>query len=239
MKERVHSIDIVRGLIMIIMTLDHTRDFLHVPDSPLNMQTTTVILFFTRWVTHFCAPTFVFLSGVSAFLAGQKRSKKELSLFLLKRGAWLILSDLLIISLLFTFDPLYHVVVLEVLWAIGFGMILLALLIHTPMRVIAITGLIIILGHNLLDYVQLPQNGLTGDLSKLFVSALGAVIPLGGNRSVAVLYAALPWAGIMLLGYVFGTIYKTGFNGERRRKILLLSGTLMLPSNLRHCCLCR
>src|ERR1700709_447023 len=118
MKERIHSIDIVRGLIMIIMTLDHSRDFLHLPaPSPLNMQTTTVILFFTRWVTHFCAPTFVFLSGVSVFLAGQRRSKKELSLFLLKRGAWLILSDMLIITFLFTFDPLYHVVVLEVLSA--------------------------------------------------------------------------------------------------------------------------
>src|SRR5579863_5440995 len=147
---------------MVIMTLDHSRDFLHYPGpSPLNMQTTTVILFFTRWITHFCAPTFVFLSGTSAFLAGQRRSKKELSLFLLKRGAWLILSDMLIISFLFTFDPLYHVVVLEVLSAIGFGMIILALLIHAPLRVIAITGLIIIFGHNLLDYVQLPENGLT------------------------------------------------------------------------------
>jgi uncharacterized membrane protein len=95
MKERFHAIDIIRGLIMVIMALDHTRDFLHTPSSPLDMQTTTVILFFTRWVTHYCAPTFVFLSGVSVFLAGQRRSKKELSLFLLKRGVWLILSDLL------------------------------------------------------------------------------------------------------------------------------------------------
>jgi uncharacterized membrane protein len=226
MKERIHSIDIVRGLIMIIMTLDHSRDFFNIPGpSPLNMETTTVILFFTRWVTHFCAPTFVFLSGVSVFLAGQKRSKKELSLFLLKRGAWLILSDMLIISFLFTFDPLYHVVALEVLSAIGFGMIILALLIHTPTRVIAILGLIIILGHNLLDYARLPENGLTGGLIKLFVSASGgATIPLGVNRMVVVLYAAIPWAGIMLLGYTFGAVYKTGFNGERRRRILLISG---------------
>src|SRR3569833_2069398 len=123
MKQRIHSIDIIRGLIMVIMTLDHVRDFLHTPGpSPLNMQTTTVILFFTRWITHFCAPTFVFLSGTSAFLAGQRRSKDELSQFLLKRGAWLILSDILIITFLFTFDPLYHVIVLEVLCAIGVGM---------------------------------------------------------------------------------------------------------------------
>lgn len=109
MKERIHSIDIVRGLIMIIMTLDHTRDFFHFPGgSPLNMQTTTVVLFFTRWITHFCAPTFVFLSGVSVYLAGQRRTVGQLTSFLLKRGAWLILSDLLIISLLFTFDLQYH-----------------------------------------------------------------------------------------------------------------------------------
>src|SRR4249919_2557330 len=133
MKERIHSIDIVRGLIMIIMTLDHTRDFLHYPGNPpLNMQTTTVILFFTRWITHFCAPGFVFLSGVSAWLAGQRRTKKELSSFLFKRGLWLILSDILIISLLFTFDLQYHMIMLEVLWATGVGMILLALLIRAP-----------------------------------------------------------------------------------------------------------
>ena len=225
MKERIHSIDIVRGLIMVIMTLDHCRDFLHIPgQSPLNMQTTTVVLFFTRWITHFCAPTFVFLSGTSVFLAGQRRSKKELSQFLLKRGAWLILSDMLIISFLFTFDPLYHVVVLEVLSAIGFGMIILALLIHAPFRAIVITALIIILGHNLLDYVQLPENGLTGSLTKLFISAVGASIPLGGNRMVVVLYAAIPWAGAMLLGYAFGSIYKTGFDSQRRRRILRISG---------------
>jgi len=229
MKERIHSIDIVRGLIMIIMTLDHCRDFLHVPgQSPLNMQTTTVILFFTRWITHFCAPTFVFLSGTSAFLAGQRRSKKELSLFLLKRGAWLILSDMLIITFLFTFDPLYHVVVLEVLSAIGFGMIILALLIYLPIRVIAIIGLIIIFGHNLLDYVQLPENGLTGSLTKLFVSAVGASIPLGGSRIVVVLYAGIPWAGAMLLGYAFGAAYKTGFDSQMRRRILRISGISLI-----------
>src|ERR1700750_2933437 len=116
MKERIHSIDIIRGLIMVIMTLDHSRDFLHYAGpSPTNMQTTTVILFFTRWITHYCAPTFVFLSGVSAFLAGQKRTKKELSAFLLKRGAWLILCDVLIISFLFRLNIEYHMSVIEVL----------------------------------------------------------------------------------------------------------------------------
>jgi uncharacterized membrane protein len=225
MKERIHSIDIVRGFIMIIMTLDHSRDFLHYPGpSPLNMQTTTVILFFTRWITHFCAPTFVFLSGVSVYLAGQRRSKKELGMFLLKRGAWLILSDVLIISLLFTFDLQYHILVLEVLTAIGFGMIVLALLIRAPLSVIAAIALIIICGHNIIDYLPVPINGLSGSLITLFLTAVGATIPIGGNRVIVELYALIPWSGAILLGYVFGSLYKTGFNTEKRQKMLMLSG---------------
>ena len=225
MKERIHSIDIVRGLIMIIMTLDHTRDFLHFPgQSPLNMQTTTVILFFTRWITHFCAPTFVFLGGVSAYLAGQRRTKKELSIFLFKRGLWLILSDVLIISLLFSFDLQYHMLILEVLWATGFGMIILALLLRAPMQVIAAIAIIIIFGHNMLDYLQLPQNGVARGLTKLFLSARGAFIPLSAGRAIIVLYAVLPWAGALLLGYAFGTLYKTGYDAQKRKKILRLSG---------------
>src|ERR1700743_1434134 len=109
MKNRIHSIDIVRGLIMIIMTLDHSRDFLHFPGpSPTNMATTTVVLFFTRWITHFCAPTFVLLSGVSSSLAGLKRTKGALAEFLFKRGLWLIVTDGVVITLLFTFGLGYH-----------------------------------------------------------------------------------------------------------------------------------
>jgi uncharacterized membrane protein len=224
MKERINSIDIVRGFIMIIMSLDHARDFLHYPLSPLDMQTTTGILFFTRWITHFCAPGFVFLSGVSAYLAGQRRTKKELSIFLLKRGAWLILSDILIISLLFTFDLQYHMIILEVLWATGFGMIILALLLRAQMLVIASIALIIIFGHNTLDYLQLPTNGVTGGLTKMFLSARGAFIPLSVDRSIVVLYAVIPWSGALLLGYVFGALYKSGYDADKRKRILRLSG---------------
>ncbi|MBS1521703.1 MAG: DUF1624 domain-containing protein [Bacteroidetes bacterium] len=225
MKERIHAIDIIRGLIMVIMTLDHSRDFLHYPGpSPLNMQTTTVILFFTRWITHYCAPTFVFLSGVSAFLAGQLRTKRELSLFLLKRGAWLILSDALIISFLFSLNLQYHMLVLEVLWAIGFGMIILALLISAPRAVIAVIALLIIFGHNALDYVQLPQNGIAGTLSTVFLTAAGSVMPLSSSRAVAELYAVIPWTGALLLGYVSGKLYQTGTDPGKRQRVLLVCG---------------
>jgi len=225
MKERIHSIDIVRGLIMIIMTLDHSRDFLHFPGNPpLNMQTTTVILFFTRWITHFCAPTFVFLSGVSAYLAGQRRTKKELSILLLKRGAWLILSDILIISLLFTFDLQYHMLILEVLWATGFGMILLGLLLRAPITVIATLAILILFGHNTLDYLQLPQDGMAGGFTKMLLSARGAFIPLSADRAIVVLYTAIPWSGALLLGYTFGALYKNDYDAAKRKRILRIAG---------------
>jgi uncharacterized membrane protein len=225
MKQRIHSIDIVRGLIMIIMTLDHARDFFHFPGQPpLNMQTTTGILFFTRWITHFCAPCFVFLSGISAFLAGRQRTKNELSSFLFKRGLWLILSDLLIISLLFSFDLQYHTFILEVLWAIGFGMIVLALLIRTSLPVIAAVGVIILFGHNILDYVQLPKTGFGASLLSFFVSSPVSVMRISTDRVVFEIYAALPWAGVLLLGYVFGRLYQPGFTAARRQRFLLVSG---------------
>lgn len=229
MKERIQSIDIVRGLIMVIMTLDHSRDFLHYAGNPpLNLSSTTVILFFTRWITHFCAPTFLFLSGVSAYLAGQRRTKKELSVFLLQRGLWLIVSDLVIISFLFSFDIRYHSLILEVLWATGFGMIILALLLCAPIQLIGAVALIIYVGHDLLQYLQLPAEGAMGILSKLFLSARGVFIPLSANRTIIVLYAVLPWTGALLLGYVFGTLYKTGYDSRKRKSILRRSGLVAI-----------
>src|SRR6476660_4316838 len=113
-KQRIQSIDILRGLVMLIMSIDHVRDFFHATawtDDPLNLATTTPQLFFTRWITHFCAPVFVFLSGTSAFLAGQKKTKKELSAFLIKRGLWLVFAEVAIISLAWTFNPLYNILI--------------------------------------------------------------------------------------------------------------------------------
>jgi len=229
LKERIHSIDIVRGLIMIIMTLDHVRDFLHYPGpSPLNLKTTSVILFFTRWITHFCAPTFVLLAGVSASLAGQRRSKKQLREFLIKRGTWLILSDLLLISLIFSLDLGYHVLVLEVLWATGFGMIILALLLATPRWIIAAVGASILLGHNLLDQAPTDPQSLASGLLTTFLTARGSVFPLGDHRMVVVLYSVLPWTSILLMGYVLGNLYHTGFNAQRRQKFLKFAGLTLI-----------
>jgi uncharacterized membrane protein len=228
-RERIRGIDTVRGLIMVIMTLDHSRDFFHfqAPEyAPTNMATTTVILFFTRWVTHYCAPTFVLLSGVSARLAGLKRTRTELTEFLFKRGLWLVATDMLVITFLFTFDPRYHLFVLEVLWAIGCGMILLGLLIRlkAPLALIGGIGCILVFGHNLLDYIPVSDKGVTGNLLTLLLTGRGAVVPLGGDRIIVLLYSALPWSAVLLIGYMLGSLYETGYDASRRRRVLLTAG---------------
>lgn len=137
-QNRISSIDLLRGIIMVIMALDHTRDFFHkdaMTGDPLNLTTTTPVLFFTRWITHFCAPVFVFLSGLSIYLTGLKRTKTNLGLFLLKRGIWLVVIDVVLMSLLLTLNPAYNMIILSVLWAIGMSMILFALLTHFPVGV--------------------------------------------------------------------------------------------------------
>ena len=212
---------------MLIMALDHTRDFFHnagALSNPTDIATTTPILFFTRWITHFCAPTFVFLSGVSAYLAGMRRTKAELSAFLIKRGLWLVLVEVVILSLAFSLNPLYNTIILQVLWAIGCSMIILGLLVRAPLKIIALIGALIFLGHDVLDYLTLPKSGTDYVLTRLFLSAQGTVFPLGNNHFVFDLYAVIPWTGVMLLGYVFGSLYKPSFDPAKRKKILLYTG---------------
>src|SRR6187549_1378743 len=153
-KKRIESIDIVRGIVMVIMALDHVRDFFHIhgfDDDPLNLKTTSPALYATRWITHFCAPVFVFLSGTSIYLQSLRKTKKQLSVFLLKRGLWLIVADLLIMSLAISFDIHFGMLILQVIWAIGISMIILAGAIWFPFPILVATGLIIVFGHNLLD----------------------------------------------------------------------------------------
>lgn len=230
-KNRIQSIDILRGLVMLIMALDHVRDFFHntaVTQSPLDLQTTTPILFFTRWVTHFCAPTFVFLSGVSAHLSGLRKSKKELAGFLIKRGFWLILVEVTVVTLGLTFNPLFNVIILQVIWAIGWSMILLGLLIRLPLAVIGTIGLLIIFGHNITDLVTLPKDGAGAILIKVFFTSFGDFLPIAPARGILLLYAILPWAGIMLAGYAIGYYFRPEIAAQRRQKILLITGSITI-----------
>lgn len=231
-KYRIESIDILRGLVMLIMAVDHVRDFFHAGHpEPTDLAITTPILFFTRLITHFCAPTFVFLSGVSAYLAGTRRTENQLSIFLIKRGLWLIGVEFLLITLAITLNPLYNVLIFQVIWAIGGSMILLGLLIwfRASLTVIGIIGVVIFFGHNVFDYEKIDfiNNTLTG---KLLISGggFGSFYQIGANRGLLLAYALLPWAGVMFLGYVFGSLYKSTVDAAKRKKMLLYSGLSML-----------
>jgi uncharacterized membrane protein len=226
---RVTSIDILRGLVMIIMAIDHTRDFFHVTAmtaNPLNPATTTIPLYFTRWITHFCAPTFVFLSGISAFISAQKKPKAQAGTFLIKRGISLILIEITIVTLGATFNPFFNTIILQVIWAIGISLLLLGLLLRFGATAILIIGLLIVVGHNLLDNVN-PPGGMAGVAWRLFINTQGNITPLGNNYHLFILYAALPWAGILFAGYGIGVLYQQGYDQIQRKKILLMTGVTL------------
>jgi len=229
--KRILSIDILRGLVMIIMALDHTRDFFHMEamtGDPLNPDTTTAMLFFTRFITHFCAPTFVFLSGLSAYLSAQNKTPAEASTFLLKRGLWLVVVEIVIISFGLTFNPLYNFVILQVIWAIGFSMVFLALFSRISYRTVLVIGIILVLGHNIFDLFPAPNDPTGGLILKVFFTASGTVVPLGANHFVGVFYAILPWTGIMFLGYGAGKWFGKDYDPKKRKTNLLNFGAIAL-----------
>lgn len=228
---RIASIDILRGLVMIIMALDHTRDFFHataMTDDPLNLATTTVPLFFTRWITHYCAPTFVFLSGMSAYLASRNKTSSQAGNFLIKRGIWLLFIEMAVITLGLTFNPLYNFIIWQVIWAIGCSMILLGLLIRLPFPVIVVTGLLLFFGHDIFDYIKVPQDGFSGYLIKILFTANGTILPLPNNHFIGIFYAILPWTGVMLVGYGAGHWFRKEYSAIRRKQWLLVTGIGLL-----------
>ena len=213
---------------MIIMALDHTRDFFHstaMTADPLDPTTTTAALFFTRWITHFCAPTFVLLSGLSAYLSSQQKTKIEASGFLIKRGIWLLFVEVAIVTLGLTFNPGYNFIILQVIWAIGWSMIILGLLIRSSYKTVLVIGLLLTLAHNAMDYATIPPKSLAGILSTILLTSRGAVFPLGANHLVGAFYAILPWTGIMLMGYCMGPWFKPDFSAERRKRLLIALGS--------------
>lgn len=234
---RIDSIDILRGLVMVIMALDHVRDFFYrvvvegggeLATGPTDLHTTYPALFFTRWITHFCAPIFVFLAGSSAFLMGLKKTKKELSSFLIKRGIWLVIVEIVIITLGWTFNPLYNFVILQVIWAIGVSLIILGLLVYLPFKAIFIIGFIIVFGHNLLDYESINK-GLKGSLfSDLLYFSNFSDYNIDKDHIFFIVYAFLPWTGVMLLGYCFGKLFQPKVDPAWRKKILWQMGAGLL-----------
>jgi uncharacterized membrane protein len=228
-RARIESVDLLRGAIMILMALDHTRDYFGAPVNPTDIATTTVALFFTRWVTHFCAPVFFLLTGTGAFLALRRRSVAGLSRFLLTRGLWLIFLEIVVVRCLgwqFNFD--YHLTVLTVLWALGWAMIVLSALVWLPASVVGAIGAAMIVTHNLFDTVQASS---LGALAPLW-TALHApgVLWTDGVHMVFAAYVLIPWVGVTAVGYSLGQVYR--WEPERRRRFLLRMGIAVVVAFL-------
>jgi uncharacterized membrane protein len=220
-RARIESIDLVRGIIIVIMALDHVHDFFgDFASRPMNLASTTVALFFTRWITHICAPTFFLLTGTSAYLTLKRMSKAALSRFLLTRGLWLIFLEIVVLRFAMQFNLDYHVTILTVLWALGWAMIALAALIWLPLWVIAAFGVILVAGHNALDGIDPAQFGTWAPLWSMLHQP--GVIFSNGRSIVLVSYAVVPWVGVTALGYVLGAAYR--WKAESRQTLLMWLG---------------
>ena len=224
LNKRIESIDLVRGVVMIIMALDHVRDYFHYDAfmySPTDLSRTNVGLFFTRFITHYCAPVFVFLAGTSSSLYGLKRSKSELSFFLLTRGVWLVLIEIFAVGLFRTFNLAYTFSSLQVIWAIGLSMMALSAIIYMNRALILLTGLLLVVSHNLLDTIHVQGNSLPAFLWSILHDEKHFTF---GRFLVFVHYPVLPWLGVMILGYCLGSLYAPDYDPRQRKRILRLLG---------------
>jgi uncharacterized membrane protein len=210
---------------MIIMALDHVRDYLYSGSfyyDPLDLTKTSGILFFTRWITHFCAPIFMLLAGTSASLIGQKKTKKELSVFLIKRGLWLIFLEMFVVNLGWNFNITFPMFFFITIWALGLSMIILAALIHLPKKLILGLSVVIILGHNLLDGVHVQGSSLEAFGWSLlhdqqFFTWHKEILLVG--------YPIVPLMAVMSLGYCLGDWFSAGYDAGKRQRNLLIAGS--------------
>ncbi len=228
---RIESIDVLRGLVMALMALDHCRDFFHIyafDYAPEDLKYTTPIVFYTRWITHFCAPVFVFLTGISAFLYQHKNnpSKKEMANYLLIRGVILIVLCLTVVRFGWRFQIDYSSVGFLILWAIGWSMIALAGIIYLPRVAIFWLSIVIIAGHNLLDGIQITNNKFLEVVWAFFHAR--TFIPLTDNFGVNVLYPVLPMIGLIAFGYYIGKWFTAEYSSEIRSGYLFYTGLILV-----------
>jgi uncharacterized membrane protein len=222
--KRIYSIDFTRGLVMIIMALDHVRDMMHIHSTtqdPTNLSSTTPALFFTRWITYLCAPTFVFLAGLSAYISFKKRGDvSQNRKFLLKRGLWLILLEFTLVNIGLFADLKFHILIFEVIAAIGFGFIILSLLLNSSLKTIGTIGLIILFFHNLFPVIPFEKDSIWRTvLSPLFIPG---AFSINSQTTFIMGYPPIPWLGIMLLGFASGKIFE--LPGEKRKTTFLKIG---------------
>lgn len=229
---RILSIDALRGLVILLMLVDHTREFfyLHAQVSdPMDLGTTSPALFFTRLAAHLCAPVFVALTGLAAWLyAAPRGGARAASEFLWKRGLFLVALEWTLVNFAWTFDPTLERVYLQVIWAIGLSMLALAALVHLPRPALAVVGLVIVLGHNLLDPIHVAA-GAPGHTLWAVLHDRGLIdLPWGGQARTS--YPVLPWIGVIALGYAVGPWFARDMSPVRRRRALMLTGATALLS---------
>lgn len=222
---RVQSIDVLRGAVMVIMALDHIRDFFHNGSqlfSPEDLTRTTTALFFTRWITHFCAPVFVFLAGTGSYLATRRgMSRRAIASFLVTRGLWLVVVEMTLVLVGGTFNLSYDFVIWQVIWAIGWSMVALAALIAVPWPALLLFSLVMIAGHNAFDGLQAARLGSIGWLWKILHVGF-AEIQLPNGTLAYVIYPLIPWIGVMSAGFCFGRVFD--LDPDHRRRILMSLG---------------
>jgi uncharacterized membrane protein len=230
-KDRVQSVDFLRGIVMIIMALDHVRAYFHFDSlifSPTDLERTTPALFATRFITHLCAPTFIFLAGTSAYFIAQRKTPKDTSNFLLTRGLWLVILQVTLVQFAWNFDPAFHFLSSNIISTIGFCMILLSVLIHLPFNGILIFGIIMVAGHNALDNISF-ERGSIKDVIWSFLHQRN-LYALGNDYSFRFLYPIIPWIGVMALGYCLGRLFVHGYAPEKKKEVLLTLGMFSLIS---------
>ena len=233
-RQRIDSIDLLRGLVMVIMMLDHTRDYFSAAQfqfDPTDLTKTSVALFFTRWITHYCAPVFFFLAGTGAYLRRARgATPRELSRFLVSRGIWLVVLELTVIRALMTFDVLPHGMYIgQTIWALGWSMIALAAVVHLRLAVIGVLSVAMIAAHNAFDGLPLrscvkgqPVCG-AGDVLRHVLHHPERIVLGSANGPVFYAhYPLIPWIAVMAAGYVFGRLYV--MDAEVRRRMLLRLG---------------
>ncbi|MDE2428707.1 MAG: DUF1624 domain-containing protein [Burkholderiales bacterium] len=217
---RLRSIDALRGLVIMLMALDHTRDYFSPAlFDPLDWQSGSAAWFWTRWVTHLCAPSFVLLAGMSAYLRSRRYSRPDMTRYLLSRGFLLVVLEWTWVS--FSWQFAYHSVILQVIWAIGVAMMALGLLIWLPRSLLIVTALALILPHNLLDAMHAKDAGIA-----MIFWHQGGSIPLANGVSIDVYYPLMPWIGLMATGYAVGPVML--WPAAQRQRFLLASAVLLM-----------
>jgi uncharacterized membrane protein len=228
---RIESVDALRGVVMILMALDHVRDFFHrgaMTFSPTDLSKTTPILFLTRWITHFCLPVFMFTAGAGAFLwwRRRERTRGELARFLWTRGIWFVLLELTVMQFAYNFNfSGSNLVLLLILWIFGICMLAMAALVYLPVRWLTIFGVAVVAGHNFLGRFRASDFG-SGVWAWMLLHQPG-ILKLG-SHAVLVTYTILPWIGVMALGFCFGAVLLRP--PDQRRRLMWRIGLTLIAA---------